>query len=83
MNREYTMSDFRTVVDTLNKLVPGMQIATDIICGFPGETVKDFEQTIGLIKENKFSRVHISQFYPRPDHSGTPATRMKKSLAQQ
>ncbi|KAJ6807217.1 threonylcarbamoyladenosine tRNA methylthiotransferase [Iris pallida] len=75
MNREYTVSDFRTVVDTLNKLVPGMQIATDIICGFPGETDEDFEQTVGLIKEYKFSQVHISQFYPRP---GTPAARMKK-----
>lgn len=36
MNREYTVSDFREVVDTLTELVPGMQIATDIICGFPG-----------------------------------------------
>lgn len=36
MNREYTESEFRTVVDTLTELVPGMQIATDIICGFPG-----------------------------------------------
>lgn len=36
MNREYTVSEFRTVVDTLIELVPGMQIATDIICGFPG-----------------------------------------------
>lgn len=37
MNREYTVNNFRTVADTLNELVPGMQIATDIICGFPGE----------------------------------------------
>lgn len=36
MNREYTVREFRTVVDTLTELVPGMQIATDIICGFPG-----------------------------------------------
>lgn len=36
MNREYTVSEFRTVVDTLIELVPGMQIATDVICGFPG-----------------------------------------------
>ncbi|PON33176.1 MiaB-like tRNA modifying enzyme, archaeal-type [Parasponia andersonii] len=39
MNREYTVSEFRTVVDTLTELVPGMQIATDIICGFPGKSV--------------------------------------------
>ncbi|KAH9758098.1 threonylcarbamoyladenosine tRNA methylthiotransferase [Citrus sinensis] len=75
MNREYTLSDFRTVVDTLIELVPGMQIATDIICGFPGETDEDFNQTVNLIKEYKFPQVHISQFYPRP---GTPAARMKK-----
>lgn len=36
MNREYTVSEFRTVVDTLTELVPEMEIATDIICGFPG-----------------------------------------------
>ncbi|GKV09116.1 hypothetical protein SLEP1_g20660 [Rubroshorea leprosula] len=75
MNREYTVSEFRTVVDTLNELVPGMQIATDIICGFPGETDGDFAQTVNLVKEYKFPQVHISQFYPRP---GTPAARMKK-----
>ncbi|OAY64730.1 Threonylcarbamoyladenosine tRNA methylthiotransferase [Ananas comosus] len=75
MNREYTVSDFRTVADTLNELVPGMQIATDIICGFPGETDEDFAETINLIKEYQFAQVHISQFYPRP---GTPAARMKK-----
>ncbi|XP_077247576.1 methylthiotransferase [Tasmannia lanceolata] len=75
MNREYTVSDFRAVVDTLTQFVPGMQIATDIICGFPGETDEDFAETIRLIKEYKFPHVHISQFYPRP---GTPAARMKK-----
>ncbi|KMZ67572.1 hypothetical protein ZOSMA_262G00060 [Zostera marina] len=59
----------RTVVDTLNELVSGMQIATDIICRFPGETVEDFRETINLIKKYKFSQVHISQFYPRPGHT--------------
>ncbi|KAL6315535.1 hypothetical protein AAG906_000837 [Vitis piasezkii] len=75
MNREYTVTEFRTVVDTLTELVPGMQIATDIICGFPGETDEDFAQTVSLIQEYRFPQVHISQFYPRP---GTPAARMKK-----
>ncbi|GAB2291172.1 hypothetical protein Dimus_025431 [Dionaea muscipula] len=75
MNREYTVKEFRTVVDTLTKLVPDIQIATDIICGFPGETEEDFAQTVELIKDYKFAQVHISQFYPRP---GTPAARMKK-----
>ncbi|PWZ43950.1 Threonylcarbamoyladenosine tRNA methylthiotransferase [Zea mays] len=75
MNREYTVGEFRKVVDTLCELVPGMQIATDIICGFPGETDEDFSETVNLVKEYQFPQVHISQFYPRP---GTPAARMKK-----
>ena len=66
MNWEYTVNEFRTVVDTLTELVPGMQMATDIICGFPGETDEDFAQTVNLIKEYKIPQVHISQFYPRP-----------------
>ncbi|XP_020532195.1 threonylcarbamoyladenosine tRNA methylthiotransferase isoform X4 [Amborella trichopoda] len=66
MNREYTVGEFKVVVDTLNQLVPGMQIATDIICGFPGETDEDFAETIKLIQEYRFPHVHISQFYPRP-----------------
>ncbi|CAN0890091.1 Threonylcarbamoyladenosine tRNA methylthiotransferase [Linum grandiflorum] len=75
MNREYTVGDFRKVVDTLTEKVPGMHIATDIICGFPGETDEDFAQTVSLIEDYKLPQVHISQFYPRP---GTPAARMKK-----
>ncbi|KAI4321204.1 hypothetical protein MLD38_034614 [Melastoma candidum] len=52
-----------------------MQIATDIICGFPGETDEDFSLIISLIEKYKFAQAHISQFYPRP---GAPAARMKK-----
>ncbi|CAI5467871.1 unnamed protein product [Closterium sp. Yama58-4] len=75
MRREYTVEEFCRVVDTLMSLVPGLEIATDIICGFPGETAADFEQTMDLIRKYKFAQVHISQFYPRP---GTPAARMPK-----
>lgn len=39
MNREYTVADFEKVMDTLRALVPGMELATDIICGFPVRTV--------------------------------------------
>jgi threonylcarbamoyladenosine tRNA methylthiotransferase CDKAL1 len=75
MNREYTVGDFKKVADTLLRLVPDLHLATDIICGFPGETVEDFEATMALVKEYKFPQLHISQFYPRP---GTPAARMKR-----
>ncbi|KAF6138125.1 hypothetical protein GIB67_033539 [Kingdonia uniflora] len=75
MNREYTVDEFKTMVDTLYQLVPEMQIATVIICGFPGETEDDFTQTLNLNRDYKFPQVHISQFYPR---LGTLAARMKK-----
>eukprot|EP01083_Nonionella_stella_P184637 671181_1 len=75
MKRTYTCAEFRRVVDFLRAKVPGVQIATDIICGFPTETAADFDQTLALCAEYKFSKLHISQFYPRP---GTPAMRMQK-----
>lgn len=75
MNREYTAEDFRLVADTLQYKVPGMTIATDIICGFPGEDEADFDQTLALIAHYKFAITNISQFYPRP---GTPAAKMKR-----
>ncbi|KAK9110090.1 hypothetical protein Sjap_018150 [Stephania japonica] len=57
MNREYTVNEFKIVVDTLSQLVPEMQIATDVICGFPGETDEDFAQTLSLIKEHQFPQL--------------------------
>lgn len=75
MKRLYTIEDFERVVDTLLSKVPGLTIATDIICGFPTETDEDFEKTLALIQKYKFPAVNISQFYPRP---GTPAARMKR-----
>lgn len=76
MNREYTVEDFKTVCDTLIQLVPGVTIATDVICGFPGETEEQFQETLDLIAQYKLAIVNISQFYPRP---GTPAAKMKRT----
>lgn len=47
-----------------------MTIATDIICGFPTETEKDFDDTLSLCDKHKFPSLFINQFFPRP---GTPA----------
>ena len=60
MNWEYTVNEFRTVVDTLTELVPGMQMATDIIYGFLGETDEDFAQTVNLIKEYSHKFIYLS-----------------------
>ena len=75
MNREYTSGDFRKVADYLLEHVPGMTLATDIICGFPYETEDDHRDTLELLKHYKLPVVNISQFYPRP---GTEAKKMKQ-----
>lgn len=75
MKREYCADDFRNVVDFLKEKVPGVTIATDIICGFPTETWEDFQETVALVEQYKFPSLFINQFYPRP---GTPAARMKR-----
>ncbi|XP_055383786.1 threonylcarbamoyladenosine tRNA methylthiotransferase [Condylostylus longicornis] len=75
MKREYCRKDFEQVVDYLRDNVPGVTIATDIICGFPGETEADFEETMTLCEKYKFPSLFINQFFPRP---GTPAARMER-----
>ena len=76
MRREYTAAEFCTVADTLRARVPGLTIATDIICGFPGESEADHQATLALVRKYRFPILNISQFYPRP---GTPAARMKRT----
>ena len=77
MNREYTVAEFERVADTLLELVPSLEISTDIIVGFPGETEEDFDATVRLVEKYRFAKCHISQFYPRP---GTPAATMKGAV---
>ncbi|XP_035386829.1 threonylcarbamoyladenosine tRNA methylthiotransferase isoform X1 [Electrophorus electricus] len=79
MKREYCCRDFMRVVDFLKDKVPGITIATDIICGFPGETDADFQETLELVKKYRFPSLFINQFYPRP---GTPAAKMEQVPAQ-
>ncbi|KAL3868435.1 hypothetical protein ACJMK2_041242 [Sinanodonta woodiana] len=80
MKREYCSADFRRVLDFLRERVPGVNVATDIICGFPTETEENFEETLELVREYKFASLFINQFFPRP---GTPAAKMHRIPAQQ
>jgi threonylcarbamoyladenosine tRNA methylthiotransferase CDKAL1 len=59
--------------------VPGVNIATDVICGFPTETEEDFEHTLDLIRQYKFASLFINQFFQRP---GTPAAKMRQVPTQ-
>ncbi len=75
MRRGYTVEEFKDIVKKFRKEIPGITISTDIICGFPTETEKDFEETIKLVKEIKPEVMNISKFYPRPN---TEAKKMKQ-----
>ena len=73
MNRRYTVDEFKTVVETFREKFPQLTLATDIICGFPGETKKAFENTKQLIAEIKPDVVNVSKFFARPR---TPAEKL-------
>jgi len=77
MARRYNSARYSRIVTTAKQLVPGMAISTDIITGFPGESVDDFEQTYRLAAELQFAKAHVFRFSPR---QGTPAARMKGQI---
>jgi threonylcarbamoyladenosine tRNA methylthiotransferase CDKAL1 len=66
MRRFYTVQDFREVVDAFREAFPEVTLATDVICGFPGETREAFGNTLNLINEVKPDIVNISKFFARP-----------------
>jgi len=67
MKRPYTIDEFKEAVNKFRKEIPRITIATDVIIGFPGETEKQFYDTISLIEEIKPDVLNISRFVPRPN----------------
>ena len=72
MRREYTVEQYRKLVNTIRRKVPQVSLSTDIIVGFPGETEKQFECSLSLVKDMRFDVVHVAAYSPR---SGTIAWR--------
>ena len=70
MRRGYTAAEYLGAVRRLRAAVPGLALTTDIIVGFPGETVEDFEATRRLMEEAAFDNAFIFKYSPR---EGTPA----------
>ncbi len=73
MRRGYTVSRYLSLVDRLRERVPGVEIASDFIVGFPGETETDFEATLDLSRRVRFQNAFVFQYSPRP---GTDAAAM-------
>jgi MiaB-like tRNA modifying enzyme len=77
MNRRYTTSEYRKIVEDLRENIKNVSITTDIIAGFPGETEEEFNTTYEFLKEIKLSKMHIFKYSPR---KGTKAAEMKNQV---
>ncbi len=70
MNRKHTAADYLKIIKKIRKVKPGIELGTDIIVGFPGETQKRFQNTVKLCKKVGFNVGYIAMYSPR---SGTAA----------
>lgn len=77
MNRQYTIKDYKKLIKKIHQKIPQVKISTDIIVGFPGETKKQFQKTIKLVKEIGFSQAYVAAYSPR---AGTAATKLKDDV---
>jgi tRNA A37 methylthiotransferase MiaB len=73
MRRFYSGESFKKIVDAFRACLPDTTLATDVICGFPGESKEAFKKTLQLIESVKPDIVNVSKFFARP---GTAAAEM-------
>ncbi len=78
MGRHYTASEYLEAIESLRGAVPGVNLTTDIIVGFPNEDEAAFERTLGLVRAAGISRVHAFSYSPRP---GTAAQELGDRVA--
>ncbi len=78
MRRGYTVEKYVSIVDRLRERVPGVEIASDWIVGFPEETAEDFDKSVALMERVRFQNSYVFQYSPRP---GTDAAAMTDDVA--
>jgi len=80
MGRKYDMARYRSIVDKLRAARPDLQLTTDIIVGFPGETEDDFQQTLAAAREIGFAQSFSFNYSDRP---GTRAEMLADKVAKE
>ena len=75
MNRKHDIRNYLEIIRKLKNINPSIKFSSDFIIGYPGETDKDFNDTLSLLKEVQFINTYSFIFSSRP---GTPAAQMKK-----
>ena len=73
MRRAYRRDSYLAILDRVRAAIPDAAITTDIIVGFPGETERDFADTLDLVRQARFAGAFTFQYSQRP---GTPAAAM-------
>ena len=66
MNRKYTYEHYLGLIEQLRNKIPDINITTDIIVGFPGETKEDFQESLKAVKEIRFGGLYVFRYSPRP-----------------
>ena len=72
MRRPYTVAEYRDIIREIRDTIPHVTISTDIIVGFPGETAEQYQNTLQLLSDLRFDKVHGAAYSTRP---GTIAAR--------
>jgi tRNA-2-methylthio-N6-dimethylallyladenosine synthase len=80
MRRSYRSARFLDILDRVRAAMPDAAITTDIIVGFPGETEEDFQATLEVVRQSRFSSAFTFQYSKRP---GTPAAEMEGQLPKE
>lgn len=80
MNRKYSRQMFFDTIDRLKQASNRFTFTTDIIVGFPGETEKDFQETLDVVKEVRFAKVHM---FPYSKRERTRAALYKDSIPEE
>ena len=80
MNRRYTREKYLGLVEDIRAAVEGVELTTDIIVGFPGETEEDFEETLALVRQVGFSAAYTFMYSPR---LGTRAAEMENQVPEE
>ncbi len=77
MNRHYDIKHYMAIIKKLRRAMPNIALSTDVIVGFPGETEKDFNLTLKLLRKVKYDQVFAFMYSKR---SGTPAATFDEQI---
>ncbi|CFQ32394.1 hypothetical protein yberc0001_25290 [Yersinia bercovieri ATCC 43970] len=80
MKRAHTALEYKAIIRKLRQARPGIQISSDFIIGFPGETQQDFEQTMKLVADIRFDTSYSFIYSSRP---GTPAADLPDDVSEE